>query len=166
VSREISFEENVAWWQDVAKVARQGAAPTATAMARHIAERAQRVTLARTKKPSGAWHRARPGEPPALGTGKLRDAMYYIPAHKGTLRAFAWVGNSADYGRIMEFGCVVSALNKEQMHWKDSGSPVKGWFHKVLEVPPHPYLSPTTEEAVDDGSLRDAAKDEFRKYDP
>jgi hypothetical protein len=164
---EVSFEDSVLYWQNVAKVARQGAAPTATAMAKHIAERAQKVTLARTKKPSGAWHRARPGEPPALSTGKLGDAMYYIPARRGGVtRAFAWVGNEADYARITEFGCVISALNKEEMHWKDSGSPVKGWFHKVLEYPPHPYLSPTTEEAVDDGSLRDAAIDEFHEYDP
>jgi len=162
----ITPEENAEMWAKLAEVARQGVAPTATAMAKHIAERAQKVTLARTKKPSGAWHRARPGEPPALGTGKLRDAMYYKPAHRGSLRAFAWVGNDADYSRIMEFGCVVSAENKEKLHWKDSGSPIKGWFHQRLENPPHPFLSPTTEEAVDDGSLRQAAIDEFRKYDP
>jgi hypothetical protein len=153
-------------WAKLAATARRGVAPTATAMAKHIAERAQKVTLARTKKPSGAWHRARPGEPPALSTGKLRDSMYYTPAISRGLRTFAWVGNDSDYSRILEFGCVVSALNKKRMHWKDSGSPDKGWFHGSLEIPPHPYLSPTTEEAVDDGSLRQAAVDEFRKYDP
>jgi hypothetical protein len=162
----VSFEENVALWQGVSKLASQGAAPAATALVKHIAERAQKVTLRRYKKPSGAWNRARPGEPPALSTGKLADAMYYIPARRGGIRAYGWVGNESDYARIREFGCVVSALNKEDLHWKDSGSPVKGWFHKVLEHPPHPYLSPTTEEAVDDGSLADAGRDEFRKYDP
>jgi hypothetical protein len=162
----ITPEENAEMWAKLAETARRGVAPTATAMAKHIAERAQKVTLARTKKPSGAWHRARPGEPPALGTGKLRDAMYYLPASRGGLRSFAWVGNDSDYARIMEFGCIVSVLNKKKLHWKDSGSPIKGWFHDVLENPPHPYLSPTTEEAVDDGSLREAARDEFRKYDP
>jgi hypothetical protein len=162
----VSFEENVALWQGVSKLASQGAAPTATAMAKHIADRAQKVTLRRTKKPSGAWHRARPGEPPALSTGKLGDAMYWIPASRGGLRAFAWVGNDSDYARVTEFGCVVSALNRDKLHWKDSGSPIKGWFHDVLEIPEHPYLSPTTEEAVDDGSLAEAGRDEFRRYDP
>jgi len=166
VSGEVSFEENIKLWQDVAKLAAQGAAPTATAMAKYIAERASRVTLRRTKKQSGAWHRARPGEPPALSTGKLADSMYWIPATRGGLRAFAYVGNDADYSRILEFGCVVSALNSRKLHWKDSGSPIKGWFHDVLEVPAHPYLSPTTQEAVDDGSLAEAGKEEFRKYDP
>lgn len=153
-------------WARLAATARRGVAPTATAMAKHIADRAARDTLMRTKKPSGAWHRARPGEPPAMSTGKLADHMYYTPAISRGLSTFAWVGNSSDYSRILEFGCVVTALNKKHMHWKDSGSPVKGWFHGALEIPPHPYLSPTTEKAVDDGSLRQAAIDEFRKYDP
>lgn len=166
MSGEISFEENIRLWQEVAKLSAQGAAPAATALAKHIAQRAQRVTLRRTKKPSGAWHRARPGEPPAMSTGKLADAMYWIPASRGGLRAFAWVGNDSDYSRVTEFGCVVSALNRDKLHWKDSGSPRKGWFHDVLEIPAHPYLSPTTQEAVDDGSLADAGRDEFRKYDP
>jgi hypothetical protein len=92
--------------------------------------------------------------------------MYWIPASRGGLRAFAWVGNDSDYARVTEFGCVVSALNRDKLHWKDSGSPIKGWFHDVLEIPEHPYLSPTTEEAVDDGSLAEAGRDEFRRYDP
>lgn len=162
----VTPEENARIWADIVKLSEQGAAPTATAMAKYIAERTQRVTLSRTKKPSGAWHRARPGEPPALSSGKLRDAMYWIPASRGGLRAFAYVGNDSDYSRILEFGCVVSALNRKKLHWKDSGSPIKGWFHDVLEIPEHPYLSPTTEEAVDDGSLGIVARDEFRKYDP
>lgn len=163
---DISFEENVKLWQDVSKLAAQGAAPAATALAKHVADRAQKVTLRRMKKPSGAWHRARPGEPPSLSSGKLADNMFYIPARRGGTTAFAWIGNEADYARILEFGCTVSALNKARLHWKDSGSPIKGWFHQVLEVPAHPYLSPTTEEAVDDGSLAEAGREAFRPYDP
>lgn len=162
----VTPQENAEMWAKLAEVARRGVAPAATAMAKHVADRAARVTLAKTSKPSGAWHRARPGEPPALSTGNLASHMYYIPASRGGLRSYAWVGNDSDYSRVLEFGCVVSALNKKKLHWKDSGSPVKGWFHDVLEIPAHPYLSPTTQEAADDGTLRDAARDEFRKYDP
>lgn len=166
MSGGMSFEDNILFWQNVAKVARQGAAPTATAMAKHIAEHAAKVTLARTKKPSGAWHRARPGEPPSMGTGKLAEAMYWIPASARGTRASAYVRNSLDYSRTMEYGCVIDALSEDMLHWKDSGSPVKGWFHDRLKVPAHPFMAPATEEVKDDGSLRDAAIEAFTPYDP
>ncbi len=156
-------EENVAAWDDVIADAKQGAAPTANAMASYIADRARTDTLRRSSHSPGEWHRARPGEPPAYSTGNLSRSMMYKPASRG-LRATAMVGNTADYSRILEFGCVVTPVSgKKFMHWTDSGG---SWYHKMLVVPPHPFLEPTTDESIRDGSLRDVAIDEFRKYDP
>jgi hypothetical protein len=159
----VSFEENVEIWQAIADKAKQGAAPTATAMAKFIAERTARETLTRTNHPDGAWHRARPNEPPARGSGTLAKSMFHTPAHSGNLTASAYVGNSADYSRILEYGCVIQPMNKKFSHWVDSGG---SWYHEFLVSPPHPFLAPTVDEAIADGSLRQAAIDAFTPYDP
>jgi hypothetical protein len=156
-------QENVAYLEAVLAKAKRGAAPTATAMARYIADRARTDTLRRSSHSPGEWHRTRPGEPPAYSSGNLSRSMTYKPASQG-LRATAMAGNAASYSRILEFGCVVTPVSgKKFMHWVDSGG---SWYHEMLVIPPHPFLEPTTDESIRDGSLRDVAIDEFRKYDP
>ena len=53
------------------------------------------------------------------------------------------------------------------MHWTDSRG---SWYHPRLpadgDFPAHPFLGPTTQEAIDDGSLRQVAIDAFKPYDP
>lgn len=155
-------EENVAYLEKVLERAKQGAPAAATAMARHVATRASKVTLRRSSHSPGEWYRQRPGEPPGFASGNLAESMFYKPAYQG-VRTSAMVGNSADYSRILEFGCVITPVNRRFMHWTDSGG---SWYHKMLVVPPHPYLSTTTEDAIRDHELQDAAIDAFRDYDP
>jgi hypothetical protein len=89
--------------------------------------------------------------------------MWYSVAHGG-MRTSAMVGNSSDYGRILEFGCVITPVSGLKfMHWKDSGG---SWYHTMLVVQPHPYLAPSTEDVIRDGSLQDAAIDAFIPFDP
>jgi hypothetical protein len=118
--------------------------------------------LQRTRHQKGEWYRQRPGEPPARASGALAQAMYFKPA-SGGLRATALVGNDAPYSRILEFGCVITPVNRKFMHWTDSGG---SWYHTILVVPRHPFLSTTTDEAIEDGSLRQVAIDAFEPYDP
>jgi hypothetical protein len=132
-------------------------------MAKYIAERTAQDTLGRTSHPSGMYHRARPGEPPARASGKLAKSMFFISASKDGTRATAWVGNSSEYSRIIEFGCVIQPSSKSFSHWVDTGG---SWYHRFLIMPPHPYLEPTVAEAVEDGSLRDVAIEAFTPYDP
>jgi hypothetical protein len=53
------------------------------------------------------------------------------------------------------------------MKWKDSGG---WWSHHRLPLsgtwPEHPFLRPTVEEVIADGSLRQAAIKAFIPYDP
>ena len=55
------------------------------------------------------------------------------------------------------------------MTWKDTGRKIP-WRHKRLpvdgEFPAHPFLGPTTDEAIDDGELQRIAVEAFREYDP
>lgn len=159
----VSPEENIEIWRAIAAKSREGAAPTATAMAKYIAERTAKETLTRTSHPAGSWYRQRPGEPPAQASGNLAKSMFYTPAHRGGMRATAYIGNSAEYSRILEYGCVIVPSSKMFSHWVDSGG---SWYHQFLIMPPHPYLEPTVDEAISDGSLTDAAVEGFRPYDP
>jgi hypothetical protein len=95
--------------------------------------------------------------------------MYWTPA-SGELRATAYVGNNARHAKVLEFGgCVLRPTGGKTMKWKDTGRKTH-WHHTVLpvdgEFPAHPYLEPTTDEAIDDGELRQVAIDAFREFDP
>ena len=156
-------EEGLAEWLQIEQRARLAAAATATAMAKYIAERTAYDTLRRNKHAPGAYHKARPGAPPSHASGSLAKGMYWIPA-SGELRATAYVGNSAIHASLLEFGgCVLRPTSGKVMHWTDSAG---SWYHAALPAPEHPFLGPTTEEAIDDGELERIAIEAFREYDP
>jgi hypothetical protein len=166
----ISPEENIAYLEAVLAKARLGASAAATAMARYIEDRVVTDTLQQTTHAPGAYHRARPGAPPATASGSLAKGMYHTPA-SGELRASAYVGNDARHARMLEFGgCVLKPRGGKTMKWKDTGRETH-WHHARLpanqdEFPAHPFIGPTTDEAIDDGELRRIAIDAFREYDP
>ena len=165
----ITPEANIAYLEAVLAKARLGAAATATAMARYIEDRVVTDTLTQTTHAPGAYHRARPGAPPATASGSLAKGMYHTPA-SGELRASAYVGNEARHARMLEFGgCVLRPKGGKTMKWKDTGRE-NHWHHTILPVDgeskEHPFIGPTTDEAIDDGELRRVAIDAFREYDP
>jgi hypothetical protein len=165
----ISFEENIRDLERFIRRAEQGAAAVADAMARYIAERTANDTLRRNTHAPGTYYKARPGAPPAYVTGSLARGMYWTPA-SGGLRATAWVGNNAKHARLQEFGgCVLTPDSGKTMKWKDTGRD-RPWHHRRLpvdgEFPAHPFLGPTTDEAIDDGELRRIAIEAGRPYDP
>ena len=166
----ITPEENLAYLIQIEATARKGAAAAATAMARYIADRVVTDTLQQTTHAPGAYYKSRPGAPPATASGSLAKGMYYTPA-SGELRATAYVGNTARHAKLLEFGgCVLQPSGGKTMKWKDTGRDT-AWHHKRLpsdqdEFPAHPYLGPTTDEAIDDGELRQVAIDAFREFDP
>jgi hypothetical protein len=158
----ITPEENIAYLEKILSDLRPSGAAVAQAMAEYIAQRTSEVTLRRTSHAPKMWHRTRGGQPPARASGRLARGMYAKSAGGG-LRGSALAGNSVDYSRILEFGCAIIPVNKKMLTWEDSGGV---WHHRFLMMPPHPFLSRTTEEAALDGGLQQAAIDEFRKYDP
>jgi hypothetical protein len=164
----ITPEENLAELRRIKENARGGAAAAATAMAKYIRDRVRNDTLQRSYHAPGAFNRQKPGRPPARASGALADAMYFKPAYGG-MRATALVGNKSDYGRILEYGCVITPKNGVYLGWRDSGRPDNPsgiWRHRSVNVPPHPYLRPTVEDAIEDWELRRVAVEAFEPYDP
>jgi hypothetical protein len=160
---------NIAYLKGVEALARQGAPAVADAMARYIAERTALDTLTRKRLSPGMYHVAKPGDPPAMMSGSLADAMFTEPA-SGGLRASAIAGNDDKRARLFEYGGCVLKAGKGMLRWRDTGRPGNPggfWSHWSLRVDvEHPFLGPTTDEAVDDGELSRVAVEEFRKFDP
>jgi len=166
----ITPEANIPYLEQMFSRIEEGAAAAANAMARYIAERTAQDTLTRNKHAPGVYHRAKPGAPPSYASGKLANAMFWTPASAG-LQATAIVGNSDKRARLFEHGgCVLKPTSGTHMGWKDTGRPDNPsgiWRHRQVDWDhEHPFLGPTTDEAIDDGELARVAIDEFRKYDP
>jgi phage gpG-like protein len=168
-------EGYLAWLDAVEAKERQAARAVAEAMAQHVADRIRNDTLRRRKTAPGQYYRAVRGEPPAYGTGRLARSIYTTTAEGGALRASALVGSTDKRAALFEFGgCVLQpGDSRSVMKWKDSGNaanPSGWWSHHKLPLsgtwPEHPFLRPTVEEVIDDGSLREAAIRAFLPYDP
>ena len=152
----------LAEWDTIIEHAKPGAKAAADAMARYMTWYISEIKLRQTLHPPGAYNIQKGGEPPSYGSGTLARAMYMRSASLG-VRATALIGNHAPYSRISEFGCVVTATGKDQMSWADSAGK---WYHWQLVHPPHPFMEPATQDAIDDGSLQEEAIEAFIEFDP
>lgn len=100
--------------------------------------------LTTTTHPKGTPTPSRPGEPPSLVTGTLRRSVVIVPAVPlGGTAWMAQVGPTAAYARIQELG------------GKLGYNPRHGMWRHGLEgsLPARPYLVPTVEKLIADGSL-------------
>lgn len=159
----MTLEESLSFWQGIADGVGEGARVTAEAMARYLAERAANDTLKRTSHPPGQYYKAPPGAPPAYVTGQLASSMYWTRGRGGSRATAAW-GNRDPKAKMLEYGdCDITPRRASVMHWTDSGG---SWYHARLPAEEHPFMGPTAEEAIADGSLREVAVDTFREYDP
>jgi hypothetical protein len=158
----VTPEQNLAYLRYLLSLVTQGAQATANAMAEYIRWRTAEITLRTYFHAPGEWYGARPGEPPAYGSGTLARSLYVIPAYSGLVTS-AIVQTDLDYSRILEFGCVVEPKDHKFMHWVDSRG---SWYHPLLVVPEHPYLSSTTDDSILDDSLQEEAIEIFEEYDP
>ena len=165
----MTIDEYIAWLEQSIDHIDYGAAAMANAMAEYISDRVANDMLRRTTHAPAMYHKAAPGAPPASASGNLAKSMFTTPAPASRgLRATALVGNNAKYAKLLEHGgCVLKPTSNRVMHWTDSRG---SWYHARLpadeEFPAHPFLEPTIQEAIDDGSLLRVAIDAFMPYDP
>ena len=167
----VDIPGNIAYLEGVLAEVEKAASAVAWRAVEYIAVRTALDTLTRKRLSPGMYHVARPGDPPAMMSGKLADAMFTEkgPASRA-LRVTAWVGNDDKRARMFEYGGCVLKSHKGMLKWRDSGRPGNPggiWSHWFLRVDQeHPFLRPTVEEAIDDGELQRVMIGEFRKFDP
>lgn len=145
-------DENVKLWESLLATVADSAPDIADGMAEVFQGRVQNFTLRQSIHPPGMFWKATTGRPPAYVTGNLARSIIMTPAH-GSITATASVGATAVYAAIQEFGGYTWG-NRGLMHWRNSGGE---WFMRKVFVPEHPYMRPTVEATIRDGSLQRSA---------
>lgn len=133
------------------------AAPAANAMAETFQSRVQNFTLRQSVHPPGMYWEATVDRPPAYASGALANSVIHIPAFGG-IRATAVVGPTVVYAAIQEFGGDTWPSRGKYMHWTNTRGP---WWMKRVTIPQHPYMRPTVEQTIRDGSLQRSAISAF-----
>lgn len=125
------------------------------------AETAVKVTLTSFTRTQDEVTPSKPGQPPALVTGRLRRSI-----HRTTPRimdpgvARCAVGSTLIYAPVHEFGPVtITAKRAPYLRFQYGGS-----WHQVtsVRIPRRPYLATATEKLVATGMLRRVAEDAWR----
>jgi phage gpG-like protein len=134
------------------------AAPAANAMAEKFQSRVQNFTLRQSIHPPGMYWEATVDRPPAYASGTLVRSIIRTPAFGG-IHATALVGATAVYAAIQEFGGDTWPSRARFMHWTNTRG---GWYMKRVTIPQHPYMRPTVEQTIRDGSLQRSAISAFQ----
>lgn len=143
---------------------RDRAAAAAPAMAMAMGERHQGqlkdVTLARsgahapvTQTPSP------PGAPPAQMTGRLRASVTCVRGAGGGMHATSIVSANTIYAATQEWGGEHHG-NPHMWLWVRFIGPDevrrRGWVRRTVTIPPRPYMRPSRDQVIGDGSVTEA----------
>lgn len=122
-------------------VAMDAATRAATATGAHLIEAQIKTELARSSHPKGTPTPSRPGQPPALVSGRLRNSVRVEgPTSLGTGTWQARIGPTAVYSRVQELG---------------------GDTKRVV-LPSRPYVQPAMTEVNTSGRLGAVYVDAWR----
>jgi phage gpG-like protein len=144
----------------------QAAPPAVKRAAEAFHDRLVNVTLRTYQHPMYVMTQAPAGGPPAWMTGELAYSVTNEYAGSGAIgRAF--VGPHTIYAAVQEEGRVIRRKSREYMRWYMTGVPKPGgpwWYKKEVTVPARPYMRPTRDAMIADGSLREAFMEGFREW--
>jgi hypothetical protein len=90
------------------------------------------------------------GSPPAWVSGTLARSVHVFDEQLGGPVASAKVAPDTIYARIQELGGVIRPIRFRYLRFPYDG---RIWYKKSVKLNPHPYMRPTTEAMVADGSL-------------
>lgn len=158
-----NIDEFVAKMKDLELRTMRSSPFIAAAMGRAFHDRLVNVTLRMYQHPMYVMTQAPAGGPPAFMSGELAYSVT-MDVRGGGSTSRAYVGPHTIYARVQEFGGEMSAHNFEFMRWYMTGVPVPGgpwWYKKHVEVPARPYMRPTRDAMIADGSLHRTAVEAF-----
>jgi hypothetical protein len=130
--------------------------------------RSEHAPFSRTPAPAGGF--------PSYISGNLSRSIVTIPGIDAGMRATAHVAPFSIYARVQESGAEIFARNRRFLMWRTDyptaatnfkksareGGGLFLNFARHVSIPARPYMSPTTRECVDDGSLTEAAMAAFQ----
>jgi hypothetical protein len=114
--------------------------------------------------PAGYPPAAPRGESPAMMTGRLRSSITCVMGQDGGAVASSLVSPHVIYAKTQEFGGVHSG---DMWLWvKYVGPNVVEWLHwrrRVVDIGPHPYMRPSRDDVIRNGSVTGAANASFMR---
>ena len=117
-------------------------------------------TLARTAHAPVTQTPAPPGSPPAMMTGRLRASVTCVQGAGGGTSGSAIVAPHTIYAETQEFGGVHHGNTHMYLWLKYIGREEvvrRGWRKRVVDIPARPFMRPSRDDVIADGSaVRDA----------
>lgn len=130
------------------------AGPVVLGMANAYQRRVQRVTLRKYSNVANMPTPSPIGEPPAWVSGDLARSVEVTPGILEGPVATASVAPHMVYARIQELGGIVRPVRARFLRFPYAG---RIWYKKFVRLHEHPYMRPTTEDMVADGSFTGTA---------
>ena len=158
--------EAVALLKTIRDKAATAAPDMADAMGR-VHERREVDLLSRSAHVAPSWTSAPAGGPPAAMTGMLRGSVNSLPGLRGGMRASSRVGPHTIYAGTQEYGGVHTG-RPHMWLWVAYVGPAevraRGWVRRMVDIPARPYVRPSRDDVIADGSVTAAGSASFLRH--
>lgn len=161
-------EEALALLKEVRDKVATAAPECAMAMGRTHERHLTHVTLMESgAHPPVTQTPAAPGAPPASITGNLRRSVTCVPGAQGGSFATSLVGPHVTYAATQEWGGVHHGSPSMWLWIKYIGAAEvkrRKWVRQTVTIPARPYMRPSRDAVVADGSVVRAANEAFMAH--
>lgn len=148
-----TIDEFIAKMRKLELVTMRSSPAVAAAMGRAFHDRVV-AKLRHFQHPMYVRTQAPAGGPPAMMSGELAYSITMEVRGGAGGSARAYVGPHTIYAGVQEFGKEISARNVKFMRWYMDE---QWWYKKHVTIPERPYMRPTRDEMIADGSLHRVA---------
>ena len=133
-----------------------------------VHERRMKDLLSRSFHAPVTWTPAPAGGPPALMTGRLRASVTAAPGLRGGARASSLAGPDTIYAGTHEYGAPGRQGEPYMWLWVRYVGPsevrARGWVRGTVNIPARPYVRPSRDQVIADGSVTAAGDAAFMRY--
>jgi hypothetical protein len=146
--------------------AAEAAPDAAMAMGETHKRYVQNVTLARASHPPVTLTPAPPGAPPAMMTGALRRSLTCVRGAGGGMHASSRVAPHTVYAATQEWGDVHHGAPLMWLWVRYIGPQEvrrRHWRKQVVNIPARPYMRPSRDDVIANGSAVAAGNASFMK---
>ncbi len=157
-------DQAIAYMELIRDKAAKAAPDCAMAMGRVHQDYMQRVTLSRFQSTPVSRTPSPPGAPPASMTGNLRRSVTCVRGPGGGVVASSLVGPHTIYAVTQEWGEVHTGRPHMWLWIKYIGPQEvkrRGWVKRVVHIPARPYVRPSRDAVISNGSVQAAGNAQF-----
>jgi phage gpG-like protein len=162
----VSPDELPAFLGAIRDRAAKAAPPAALAMGLVHQRYVTGVTLARAAHAPVTQTPSPPGDPPAIMTGTLRRSITCVRGAGGGMHASSLVAPHTIYAATQEWGGVHHG-NPHMWLWLRYIGPEevrrRGWVKRTVTIPARPYMRPSRDAVIGNGSVQAAGSASFMK---